>query len=132
DGKLVTSSSSVLYKTVSLREQRKRSWPFAANFSAKDLPIPLEAPVMTTFIVSLISSFFANLQSPMKYRHLFFDLDHTLWDFEANSRQTLEVLYSNLQLDDRGINDVEVFYRNYLAHNEELWERYGKGYIKQD
>jgi putative hydrolase of the HAD superfamily len=27
-----------------------------------------------------------------KYKHLFFDLDHTLWDFEANSRQTLEEL----------------------------------------
>src|SRR4030095_16981264 len=68
----------------------------------------------------------------MKYRHLFFDLDHTLWDFEANARATLEVLYSNLQLEARGINDFELFYRNYLAHNEKLWERYRKGYIKQD
>ena len=25
-----------------------------------------------------------------RYKYLFFDLDHTLWDFEANSRQTLE------------------------------------------
>jgi len=68
----------------------------------------------------------------MKYRHLFFDLDHTLWDFEANARATLEALYSNLQLEARGINDFELFYRNYLAHNEKLWERYRKGYIKQD
>jgi len=68
----------------------------------------------------------------MKYRHLFFDLDHTLWDFEANARATLEVLYSSLQLEARGINDFELFYRNYLAHNEKLWERYRKGYIKQD
>lgn len=68
----------------------------------------------------------------MKYRHLFFDLDHTLWDFEANARATLEVLYSNLQLEARGINDFELFYRNYLAHNEKLWERYRKGYIKQE
>ena len=37
----------------------------------------------------------------MKYRHLFFDLDHTLWDFEANARATLEVLYRNLQLEDK-------------------------------
>src|SRR5690242_7437418 len=68
----------------------------------------------------------------MKYRHLFFDLDHTLWDFEANARATLEALYSNLQLEARGINDFELFYRNYLAHNEKLWERYRKGYIKQE
>ncbi|RZK40236.1 MAG: noncanonical pyrimidine nucleotidase, YjjG family, partial [Hymenobacter sp.] len=25
----------------------------------------------------------------MKYRHLFFDLDHTLWDFETNAHETL-------------------------------------------
>jgi putative hydrolase of the HAD superfamily len=68
----------------------------------------------------------------MKYKHLFFDLDHTLWDFEANARATLEILYENLQLQSRGVNDFELFYRNYLAHNEKLWERYRKGYIKQD
>lgn len=68
----------------------------------------------------------------MKYKHLFFDLDHTLWDFEANARLTLEMLYENLQLEARGVNDFELFYRNYLAHNEKLWERYRKGYIKQE
>jgi putative hydrolase of the HAD superfamily len=68
----------------------------------------------------------------MKYKHLFFDLDHTLWDFEANARSTLENLYETLQLKTRGINDFELFYRNYLGHNEKLWERYRKGYIKQD
>ena len=32
---------------------------------------------------------FCHLQSEKKYRHLFFDLDHALWDFEANARATL-------------------------------------------
>lgn len=68
----------------------------------------------------------------MKYRHLFFDLDHTLWDFEANSRQTLEELYSNLQLLDRGVHDFDLFHKNYLVHNEMLWARYRNGYIKVD
>ena len=68
----------------------------------------------------------------MKYRHLFFDLDHTLWDFEANSRQTLEELYSTLQLLDRGVNDFDLFHKNYLVHNEMLWARYRNGYIKVD
>ena len=68
----------------------------------------------------------------MKYRHLFFDLDHTLWDFEANARATLSTLYDELQLEARGINDFELFYRNYLAHNDKLWEYYRKGLIKQD
>lgn len=68
----------------------------------------------------------------MKYRHLFFDLDHTLWDFEANARVTLLELYQNMQLEKRGVNDFDLFHKNYLAHNEKLWERYRNGYIKQE
>ena len=68
----------------------------------------------------------------MKYRHLFFDLDHTLWDFEANARVTLLELYESLRLEERGINDFDLFHKNYLAHNEKLWERYRNGYIKQE
>ena len=67
-----------------------------------------------------------------KYRHLFFDLDHTLWDFESNARATLEILYEDLQLKKRGVDDFELFYKNYLGYNEMLWERYRKGYIKQE
>jgi putative hydrolase of the HAD superfamily len=79
-----------------------------------------------------ISGFFANLQSQMKYQHLFFDLDHTLWDFEANAHATLEELYHSLDLEEKGINDFNLFYKNYLEHNEKLWERYRNGLIKQD
>ncbi|HEY6504507.1 MAG TPA: YjjG family noncanonical pyrimidine nucleotidase [Chitinophagaceae bacterium] len=67
-----------------------------------------------------------------KYRHLFFDLDHTLWDFEANARATLTELYDAMKLKERGVYDFELFYRNYLAHNDKLWERYRNGYIKQE
>lgn len=79
-----------------------------------------------------ISSFFANLQTEMKYKHLFFDLDHTLWDFEANARATLEELHISLRLDEKGVNDFELFYTNYLVHNEKLWEQYRNGLIKQN
>jgi putative hydrolase of the HAD superfamily len=68
----------------------------------------------------------------MKYRHLFFDLDHTLWDFEANAHATLSELYDLLGLKERGVYDFDLFYRNYLVHNEKLWERYRNGYIKQE
>ena len=67
-----------------------------------------------------------------QYRHLFFDLDHTLWDFEANARLTLLELYTRLQLEQKGINNFDLFHKNYLAHNEKLWERYRKGFIKQE
>jgi putative hydrolase of the HAD superfamily len=68
----------------------------------------------------------------MQYKHLFFDLDHTLWDFEANSRQTLEELFHSLQLGDRGVTDFDEFHRRYSIHNDKLWERYRNGYIKVD
>ncbi len=67
----------------------------------------------------------------MKYKHLFFDLDHTLWDFEANARVTLSELYNSLKLEERGVNDFDRFHKNYLEHNEKLWERYRNGFIKQ-
>jgi len=67
-----------------------------------------------------------------KYKHLFFDLDHTLWDFEANARATLEELFIVLNLEEKGVNDFNRFHKNYLVHNEKLWERYRNGFIKQD
>jgi putative hydrolase of the HAD superfamily len=68
----------------------------------------------------------------MQYKQLFFDLDHTLWDFEANSRQTLEELYHNLRLRERGVHSFDDFFSRYIVHNDKLWERYRNGYIKVD
>lgn len=68
----------------------------------------------------------------MQYKHLFFDLDHTIWDFEANCRQTLQELYHSLGLKERGVPDFDQFFQNYNVHNNKLWERYRNGYIKVD
>jgi putative hydrolase of the HAD superfamily len=68
----------------------------------------------------------------MKYRHIFFDLDHTLWDFETNSRQTLEEMYQSYNLQAKGVHSFEQFYTNYMVHNEKLWDRFRKGFIKLD
>ena len=68
----------------------------------------------------------------MRYKHLFFDLDHTLWDFEANSRQTLQEIYSLMNLEEKGVQDFDLFHKNYLVHNDKLWDRYRRGFIKVD
>jgi len=67
-----------------------------------------------------------------KYKHLFFDLDHTLWDFDSNSRLTLQEIYLDMELESRGIHDFDTFHKNYLVHNEKLWDRYRKGFIKSE
>lgn len=68
----------------------------------------------------------------MAYKDLFFDLDHTLWDFELNSKETMQELYIKYKMADLGIPDFEAFFTIYAAHNHRLWDRYSKGFIKQD
>jgi putative hydrolase of the HAD superfamily len=68
----------------------------------------------------------------MKYKYLFFDLDHTIWDFDANAKATLAQLHLDLNLVDKGVHDFDLFHRNYLAHNEKLWARYRNGHIRQE
>ena len=74
----------------------------------------------------------STLEPRGKYNHLFFDLDHTLWDFEQNAKESLLDLYELNKLKDRGIEDFEQFFKWYSYHNERLWGRYTKGFIKQE
>lgn len=68
----------------------------------------------------------------MQYRHIFFDLDHTLWDFDTNSREALLDIYHSLSLADAGVDDFDLFHKLYLGHNERLWEKYRNGHMKVD
>jgi putative hydrolase of the HAD superfamily len=40
-------------------------------------------------------------------------------------------LHTALSLEEIGVNDFDLFHKNYLAHNEKLWEAYRNGTIKQ-
>ena len=66
------------------------------------------------------------------YKHLFFDLDHTLWDFDANAKETLLEVYTFFKLEEKGVSPFINFYKHYLHHNEILWDRYHKGFITAD
>jgi len=37
-----------------------------------------------------------------------------------------------MQLEAKGVNDFDLFHKNYLVHNNKLWERYRNGVIKVD
>ncbi len=58
------------------------------------------------------------------YKHIFFDLDHTLWDFSNNSRKTLEALFDQFDLVGRGVPDFHTFMDAYEEINEGLWTLY--------
>ena len=66
------------------------------------------------------------------YKHLFFDLDHTLWDFDANAKETLIEVYAFFDLEAKGVYPFNDFYKHYLHHNAILWDRYHKGFITSD
>jgi putative hydrolase of the HAD superfamily len=57
------------------------------------------------------------------YRHLFFDLDHTLWDFEANSKITLAELFHDYALEGKGVS-LDCFITVFRRVNADLWKKY--------
>ena len=64
----------------------------------------------------------------MEIQHIFFDLDHTLWDFEKNSNLTFEQLFKthNIQLE---LND---FLSTYSPINFDYWKLYREERISKE
>jgi len=65
-----------------------------------------------------------------KYKHLFFDLDGTLWDFEANSKNTQLEMFYKFSLDII-FDSPDEFIEIYKRHNDELWKEYRNGKIEK-
>ena len=64
------------------------------------------------------------------YKHLFFDLDHTLWDFDRNSAECIAELFDTHRLADLGIASAEDFSQHFIAINRKLWADYDKNLIE--
>ncbi|WDF55095.1 YjjG family noncanonical pyrimidine nucleotidase [Mucilaginibacter sp. KACC 22063] len=64
----------------------------------------------------------------MKYRHIFFDLDHTIWDFDKNAEETLQELFLQYGLGELGLQS-ELFIETYTQNNHRLWAEYHLGKI---
>ncbi|MBQ7763251.1 MAG: YjjG family noncanonical pyrimidine nucleotidase [Flavobacteriales bacterium] len=62
---------------------------------------------------------------------LFFDLDHTLWDFELNSSLALEETLENLSLVGRNGLTAENFIKRYHVINDRMWDQYRRGKIEK-
>jgi putative hydrolase of the HAD superfamily len=67
-----------------------------------------------------------------KYKHIFFDLDRTLWDFDKSSRQAFEEIFENFELEKSGIKSAELLHDVYTLHNNKLWEQYRSGELTKE
>ena len=68
----------------------------------------------------------------MPIKHLFFDLDRTLWDFDKNSFEELSFLYKKYKLHEKGISLPEEFIKIYKQINEKCWEQYRLNLISKE
>ncbi len=67
-----------------------------------------------------------------KYKHIFFDLDRTLWDLENNSVETLHELFEKYELKNRGVTNFDQFIKIYKGINKDLWDLYREGEITKE
>ena len=62
-----------------------------------------------------------------KVQHIFFDLDHTLWDFEKNSGATFKSIFKELNFE----FSLEVFLDFYNPINHYYWKQYRENMISE-
>ncbi len=64
-------------------------------------------------------------------KHIFFDLDHTIWDFEKNSSEAIHELFFAFNLDKK-IESVSDFIETYQRINSIYWQKYRDGEINKE
>lgn len=62
-------------------------------------------------------------------KNIFFDLDHTLWDFEANANETLRELYHYYKLQLISPKTEDDFVAIYTKVNDGMWKLYRQNKI---
>ncbi len=65
------------------------------------------------------------------YQYLFFDLDHTLWDFEKNAEESLKDLHARHELQKHKI-EASDFVSKYSEINHGMWRLYHRGEIDKE
>ena len=60
-------------------------------------------------------------------KHIFFDLDHTLWDFDRNSQVAFDVIFKKYNFK----FSTQDFLKFYIPLNQELWKLYQVNKITQ-
>jgi putative hydrolase of the HAD superfamily len=65
-------------------------------------------------------------------KHVFFDLDHTLWDFEKNSETVIEQLLVTYDVERQYGITAETFIKKYKKINHRLWHLYSHKKITKE
>ena len=66
------------------------------------------------------------------YQCVFFDLDHTLWDYETNCSETLSAMYHHYELEHLGVPSFPEFLKSFVSVNNALWDQYDRGLIQHE
>ena len=64
----------------------------------------------------------------MNIKHIFFDLDHTLWDFESNSKNTFEQIFKDNQIS----IEIEDFSSIYKPINQKYWKLFREDKVSKE
>ncbi|MFM7016649.1 MAG: YjjG family noncanonical pyrimidine nucleotidase [Bacteroidota bacterium] len=64
--------------------------------------------------------------------HLFFDLDHTLWDTDKNAYESLNELHKEIKLNELHNITFELFHSTYQKHNDALWKKYAQHEVTKE
>jgi YjjG family noncanonical pyrimidine nucleotidase len=65
------------------------------------------------------------------YKHVFIDLDDTIWDFHQNARLSLNDVYIEKNLS-QYFDNFEQYFQIYAKRNLELWEMYGRKEVTKE
>jgi putative hydrolase of the HAD superfamily len=65
-------------------------------------------------------------------KHIFFDLDHTIWDFDRNAEEALQELFVLHELESLGLASASEFIATYTQNNHALWADYHLGKIDKE
>lgn len=67
----------------------------------------------------------------LKYQHLFFDLDRTLWDYDKSAAMALSFLYDKYKLS-QYFESQSLFINIFSKYNDFLWIEYREGRVHKD
>jgi YjjG family noncanonical pyrimidine nucleotidase len=81
--------------------------------------------------LTAVSSVLKTLPDLKKYKHIFFDLDDTVWDYRSNASETVRELYGRHEMAAYNTFSEDDFCETFLIVNKELWDEFDRGRVNK-